>query len=84
VTRLALALVLLTGCTEADEALRALDQVKRTACKCAAGDATCDALAASRLAAWQQDYGKVDGSAAQAAKAQADLKAIDKCLGSSD
>jgi hypothetical protein len=79
VTRLALALVLLAGCTDADEALRALDRVKGVACKCE-GDPTCKQLATTQLDAWNHDYGKVDGSAAQAAKAQADLKAIAACL----
>lgn len=83
-TRVAIALslgaVLWGGCSEADEALAELARIKTAACACAAGDAACAAAAATKLAAWHGSYDDVDGSAAQAAKATVDLKAVDACL----
>lgn len=76
----ALLLALVLGaCSHADDAVSAAAAAKSAACACK-GDPTCVARATDRLAAWHRDYDDVNGTAAQAAKVQADLKAAAACL----
>ncbi len=71
--------LLLAGCSsDAEDALDMLEGVKARACKCEG--ASCAADAEAGLARWQERHGKVDGTAAQAAKAQALIKETRKCV----
>lgn len=78
--RFAAALFLVVaGCGKADEALKALEDVRGAVCGCKPTDTACQQAGVAKIEAWHGKYDEVMGARSQSAKATAHLEAMTTC-----